>query len=106
MLDFSLTAWAWWLVVTGVRVGDLRGCWYCVERKRRKQPCLRKRNASGQWPSWRDRGLLLEKQEARISRTCQATHRPLAPASAHSHSPRQSSALLSIPFGSSPLPDA
>lgn len=21
MLDFSLTAWAWWLVVTGVRVG-------------------------------------------------------------------------------------
>lgn len=23
MLDCSLTAWAWWLVVTGVRVGDL-----------------------------------------------------------------------------------
>lgn len=85
--------------------GGFWGCWYCVERKRRKQPCLRKRNASGQWPSWRDRGLLLEKQEARISRTCQATRRPLAPASAHSHSPCQSSAaLLSVSFWSTPLP--
>lgn len=26
--------------------GDLGGCWYCVERNKRKQPCLRKRTVS------------------------------------------------------------
>lgn len=51
-----------------------------VPRGERKQPCLRKRHVRCCWPATfpRDRGPLLEKQEARISRTRRATRRPPA----------------------------
>eukprot|EP00070_Physeter_catodon_P039735 XP_028346629.1 uncharacterized protein LOC114486453 [Physeter catodon] len=51
-----------------------------VPRGERKQPCLRKRHVRCCWPaaSLRDRGPLLEKQEARISRTRRANRRPPA----------------------------
>lgn len=55
--------------------------------------------AAGQWPSWGDRGPLLGKQEARISRTRRATRRPPAPASAESQQLVPAPSCLSVrPF--------
>lgn len=78
--------------MTGVRVGVLGGCWYCVERKKKKTTLFTEKLPPASGLPGGDRGPLLGKQEARISRTCQATRRPLAPASANSHSFCQSSA--------------